>query len=346
MYDMHDVTGKWEKRWHPLKQQWVVYAAHRNSRPWSGHTVNNTEKKAQSYDPHCHLCPGNTRISGKNNPDYNGVYVFDNDHPVLGSNAPIISERNHDIYLRHSAKGAARVICYHPNHGVSLAEMEEDEVVKVFVEMQAQTREFAENEEISSILIFENKGEAVGVSNPHPHCQVYATDFHLHHVDRDRKAIASYHAESGKNLFDQIISAEIADGRRIVSEKNSALAFVPFFARYAYEVMIFPRKRASTLLDLDHEELKDLSKAFHDVIRRYDRLFDMSFPYVMSISQAPIDGNAYDDYHMHIHIQPPLRQPGLIKHLAGPEIGAGNFMADTIPEEKAAELRSIQLKMK
>ncbi len=139
----------------------------------------------------------------------------------------------------------------------------------------------------------------------------------------------------------KIIENEQNDGIRVIAENKGAIAFIPFFARYAYEVMVFPKKRHATLATMTEEELFDLSEVFQEVTRRFDVNFQMSFPYVMSILQAPVDNKDYPEYHLHLFIQPPLRQPGLVKFLAGPEIGAGNFMADTMPEEKAKELRSV-----
>ncbi len=341
-----DLSGKWEKRWHPLRREWIVYAAHRNSRPWRGEELKR-EMVAREYDPSCYLCPGNPRIHSSVNPDYNSVYVFDNDHPVVGRDAPCIEEASqskHDgLYVRTKATGRARVICYDPKHNLSLAEMPLNRVVEVFKVWRAEMLAFAEMEDIHSALIFENKGKAVGVSNPHPHGQIYATDFPFKLVEMQREAVSDYQKLKGRNLFDDILSAEMADGCRIIAENQYAIAFIPFFARYAYEAMIFPKNRHASLVSLNERELKGMADVFHQLIKRYDKNFKIKFPYVMSFFQAPIDGGNYEPYQMHILIQPPLRQVGLLKYLAGPEIGAGNFMADTLPEEKAEELLRVEL---
>jgi UDPglucose--hexose-1-phosphate uridylyltransferase len=336
--------GHWEKRWHPLRREWVVYAAHRNQRPWLGAETPPAKTPPSAYDPHCYLCPGNRRVSGQWNPRYDDVFIFDNDHPVVGPDAPAIAVETHQgLYRRAPARGLARVLCYDPRHHVSMAEMSAEGVYKVFLAWQAQTRELAARPDIHSALIFENKGELVGVSNPHPHCQIYAVDFPFRLVEQQLEAAAAYRAERGRGLFVDIIAAEQADARRIIAERPQALAFVPFFARYAYEVMIFPKRRHATLLSMSEEELRDLAGVFQETIRRYDGNYGISFPYVMSVLQAPVDGGEYDDFHLHLLLQPPLRQPNLAKFLAGPEIGGGNFMADTMPEEKAAELRAVKL---
>jgi UDPglucose--hexose-1-phosphate uridylyltransferase len=334
--------GKWEKRWHPLREEWVVYSAHRNARPWQGAGLIKA-KTSVEYDPTCYLCPGNSRIHGSANPDYKDVFIFENDHPVVGINAPEVPNTTDQLYKKGKATGIAKVVCYDPRHNITLSQMKLESVVKVFESFQNETRELAENPAIKSVLIFENKGEAVGVSNAHPHCQIYATDFPLKLVEQQIKIATDYQAKKNQNIFEAIIEQEKRDEVRVLAENEYAIAFVPFFARYAYEVMIFPKGTHQHLTSLTAEEVSGLASVFHQVVRRMDMNFNIDFPYVMSVMQAPVDGGNYSDFRMHLWLQPPYRQPGLIKYLAGPEIGAGNFMADTIPEDKAAELRSIDL---
>ncbi|QHT67579.1 galactose-1-phosphate uridylyltransferase [Rhodocytophaga rosea] len=338
---------KWEKRWHPLRQEWVVYAAHRNSRPWNTGASTLEKKVTPAYDSSCYLCPGNKRIHGGQNPDYTGIFIFDNDHPVVGSQAPEIDPSRqisgNSLYKRAKAEGIARVVCYDPRHNVSLAEVDTKQVTNVFIAWRSQMQEFYDNPAINHVLIFENKGELSGVSNPHPHCQIYATDFVFKHTEQHLQVAQQHQTDTSQNIFEQIIENEQQEGLRVVAENKGAIAFIPFFARYAYEMMIFPKKRHATLITMSDAELYDLAAVFQEVIWRYDALFEMSFPYVMSVQQAPVDGSLYPEYHLHLSILPPLRQPGLIKFLAGPEIGGGNFMADTMPEEKAAALRNVML---
>ncbi len=340
---MTDPTSdRWHKRYHPLRRQWVVYAGHRNTRPWSFETASAKTREVPRYDPACYLCPGNVRVSGERNPDYASVYLFENDHPVVGALAPdvVVGE---GLYRTAPARGHAKVLCYHPEHHRTMSDLPLASVVEVFGTFRAETVAMAADPTVHSLLIFENKGELVGVSNPHPHCQLYALDFPLGLVTTELAAVAAHREETGRNLFADILDAELADGRRIIAANEHAVAFVPFFARWAYEVMIFQRRRHATLATVSDEELAGLAAVFREVNQRYDANFGMSFPYVMSLLQAPLDGGAYPDYHLHLLLQPPLRQPGLPKFLAGPETGADTFMADTIPEEKAAELRNVRL---
>jgi len=330
----------WHKRWHPLRETWVVYAGHRNNRPWTVGKQKNSDKTAPDYDAGCYLCPGNQRVGAHKNPDYQDLFIFDNDHPVVGPLAPEVSA-SESFYQMERAFGLARVICYSSRHDLTMAEMPLEKVIRVFHAWREETTSISKMDGIRNLLIFENKGEMVGVSNPHPHGQLYATDFTFTLNQMYIDAASKYFSIHGKSLFTEILDAEIMDGSRIICENQHAIAFVPFFARYAYETLIFPKKQHFTTATLSDEELASLAEVYLTVIRKMDGLFQMSFPYVMTINQAPFDLTDPNLYHLHWQILPPLRQPDLKKFPAGPEIGVDTFMADTIPEEKAKELQSV-----
>jgi UDPglucose--hexose-1-phosphate uridylyltransferase len=328
--------SSWEKRWNPLRSEWIIYAAHRNKRPWDGESFPST-KPSKSYLSDCYLCPGNLRVSGHRNPDYKSVFIFDNDHPVVGPDAPDTQTSLHDdLYLTGAAKGFAKVICYDPNHNKTMTDLPVKQLVEVLSAWQEVTQE-AKDKSLAYTLIFENKGAITGVSNLHPHCQVYATDFIFNYSQIEQAQAAAYRSKNNASLFEAIIAAEQTDGRRIIAENDQAIAFIPFFAKYAYEVMLFPKSQAATLLDLTEVQLAGIADIYQELIQKYDRLFSQSFPYVMSVMQAPLK-DTHPDYRTYFHFQPPLRVPGVRKYLAGPEIGGGNFMADTLPEESAEKL--------
>jgi UDPglucose--hexose-1-phosphate uridylyltransferase len=327
----------WEERWHPLREEWVIVAAHRQSRPWSGAEVGLQAPRPPVFDPTCYLCPGNARVNGAVNPAYTGTFVFDNDHPCVGTVAPRDLTPPTGIYQNRPATGVARVVCYSPRHDVTLAELAVDAVDALLETWQRQMGELAGHGEVASVLIFENKGAVVGVSNPHPHCQIYATNFTFKYLETELLAGRRHLEQSGRYLFQDVLTAEQQDGRRLVSRHGSAIAFVPYFARYAYETYVAPLRSAATIADLDSGERRDLATVLRDVVIRFDNLWRMPFPYVMALHQAPVKGDAAG-FHFHIEFHPPLRRPNLLKYLAGPEIGGGNFLSDTSPEEKAAEL--------
>jgi UDPglucose--hexose-1-phosphate uridylyltransferase len=329
--------ASWEERWHPLREEWVIVAAHRQSRPWSGAEVATQPPRPPAFDPACYLCPGNARVGGAVNPAYAGTFVFDNDHPCVGAAAPRELVTPEGIYRNRPATGVARVVCYSPRHDVTLAELDVDGVDALLQTWQAQMRELAAHPDVAFVLIFENKGEVVGVSNPHPHCQIYATNFTFKYIETEIAASRRHLADTGRVLFQDVIAAERADGRRIIAEHGSAMAFVPYFARYAYETYVAPVRNVATIDQLHDDERRDLATVLRDVLIRFDNLWSMPFPYVMALHQAPVKGEA-PGFHFHIEFHPPLRRPNLLKYLAGPEIGGGNFLSDTSPEEKAAEL--------
>jgi UDPglucose--hexose-1-phosphate uridylyltransferase len=331
-------AATWEQRWHPLRQEWIIVAAHRQSRPWIGATADSVATAIPRYDSTCYLCPGNTRANGSVNPDYTGVYVFDNDYPCVAPEAPEPAAPTASIYKTRPADGIARVICYSPRHDLTIPEMPVDQIAGVVATWQAQMRDLAQRRNIQQVLIFENKGEAVGVSNPHPHGQIYATNFTWRTLDTELAAMRAHQRDTGRGLFADIIEAEQADGRRVLFEDEHAIGFVPFFARYAYEVYVAPKRAVAHVSALNEAEVRALACAIKSVTVKFDNLWRMAFPYVMALHQAPTDSGDYRDYHFHIQFHPPLRKPNLLKFLAGPEIGGGNFLSDTSPEAKAAEL--------
>ena len=229
----------WEQRWHPLRREWVVVAAHRQNRPWSSGALSSAALSVPEYVSDCYLCPGNRRVSGAHNPRYSGVFVFDNDHPCVSPDAPQALEPPGGIYRSRPARGVARVVCYTPRHDLSLAELELESVVSLLELWQEQYRELGARPDVNHVLVFENRGEVVGVSNPHPHCQIYATDFVFKGMEIELDAERAHRSETGRVLFQDILAAERADGRRWLVENDGAVAFLPYFARYAYDATVF-----------------------------------------------------------------------------------------------------------
>ena len=341
MENLRYLIMTWEERWHPLREEWVIVAAHRQDRPWSGETVARAQQELPEYVSDCYLCPGNARVSGKTNPRYEQTFVFDNDHPCVSLDAPEASEPAPGIYQRRPARGIARVVCYSPKHNLTLGELEPAEIENLLQVWQRQYTDLGSRPEITHVLIFENKGEVVGVSNPHPHCQIYATNFVFKTIETETRASQRYLAETGRVLFQDILAAEIEDRSRIIAENESAIAFLPYFARYAYEVFVAPRQTHPSIASLSDAEVRDFAAVLRTVLVKFDNLWQIPFPYVMPLHQAPTDGRDYRGFHFHIEFHPPLRKPNLLKYLAGPEIGGGNFLSDTSPEAKAAELRGL-----
>lgn len=324
-----------------MREEWVVVAAHRQDRPWRGEEKPPVETAVPPYLPDCYLCPGNRRISGQRNPPYSSTFVFDNDHPCVGWDAPTNLPPPTGTYRNRPAIGIARVLCYSPQHHLTLAEMPLSAVEEVVAAWQREYRDLGGRTEIKHVLIFENKGEVVGVSNPHPHGQIYATNFVFKTIETEARAGQKHFQETGRSLFQDILAAEFADGSRLICENDTAAAFIPYFGRYAYEVFVAPKATHPSVADLSDAEVSDFAQVLQRVLIKFDNLWHMPFPYVMPLHQAPTDGDDYGSFHFHIEFHPPLRKPNLLKYLAGPEIGGGNFLGDTVPQEKAAELRAL-----
>jgi UDPglucose--hexose-1-phosphate uridylyltransferase len=335
------MAGTWEQRWHPLRREWVVVAAHRQDRPWLGETRSVAAEVVPEFDAACTFCPGNVRVSGVQNPHYDSVFVFDNDRPCVGIDAPTELAVPSGIYRNRAANGIARVVCFSPRHDLSLAEMEVDGVDAVLAAWQQQFAELGARPEVAHVLLFENRGAAVGVSNPHPHGQIYATNFVFPTIANEVLACREHLLTSGRVLWEDVVASEVGDGRRILAQNATAIAFVPWFARYAYEVYVGPRRAVPDLTRLTAGERADLAAVLGEVLARFDNLWRAPFPYVMALHNAPTDGGDHRSFGFHVELHPPLRKPGLLKYLAGPEVGGGGFLADTSPELKAAELQAV-----
>jgi UDPglucose--hexose-1-phosphate uridylyltransferase len=332
--DPHPV---WEQRWHPLRQEWVLFTAHRGGRPWVGDTYPPRAETPPSYDPTCALCPGNQRLRGRN-PPYTGAFWFTNDLPCFAPDAPAPPDGD-DFYATRPALGTAEVVCYHPDHSkqfVDLTDAEARAVVDLWTE---RYRALGARPEVDHVLIFENKGALVGTSNPHPHCQIYAGNLIYGVIAREAASGQQFFQRTGRFLGEEILRRE-ANGPRLVAANESFLACVPWFARYAYEVFILPRRPISSLTDLAAAERAHLGLMIREVAIRYDNLWRRPMPYVMAIHQAPTNGDDYTSFPFHLEFHPPLRKPDTLKYLAGPEIGGGSMTNESNPDDRAAELRA------
>jgi len=332
----HDPKVVWEQRWHPLREEWVLFTSHRGGRPWIGETHSPRDVEPPAYDPTCALCPRNKRIRGEN-PPYTGAYWFTNDLPCFAGEAP--RPPSDDLYRTRPALGTAEVVCYHPDHSKTFVDLT-DEEARAVVDLWAERHwTLAARPEVDHVLIFENKGSLVGTSNPHPHCQIYAGNLIYAHTAREVESSRKFFERTGKLLGQEVLGREEA-GPRVVAVNDSFLACVPWFARYAYEVFILPRRQMGSLADLNADERGRLGLMIREVTTCYDNLWRMSMPYVMAIHQAPTDGGDYSCFPFHLEFHPPLRKPDTMKYLAGPEIGGGSMTNESNPDDRAAELRS------
>ncbi len=319
-----------ELRWNPVLGEWVVTATHRQDR---------------TYHPpagFCPLCPTRegefpTEVPAE---DYE-IVVFENKFPSFRPTPPEPAVTGDDLLRVRPARGVCEVVLYSPEHKGSLAASDVFHIARLIDVWTDRYEELGGLEYIDYVLIFENKGEAVGVTLEHPHGQIYAFPYIPPKPAVELANAARHHAETGHCLFCDILERELADGRRVVAENKDLVALVPFYARYPYEVHVLPRRHAASLPEFSDSERWSLAALLKIVLQKYDNLFSFSLPYIMVMNQAPTDGKDYSHYHFHIEFYPPNRTATKLKYLAGCESGAGTFINDTLPEEKAAELRAV-----
>ncbi|HZS45713.1 MAG TPA: galactose-1-phosphate uridylyltransferase [Blastocatellia bacterium] len=322
-----------ELRWNPLLGQWVVTATHRQDR---------TFLPPADYCPLCPTKPNGfpTEIPAEN---YD-IVVFENKFPTFKSRPAPPAVEGDELYPVESSQGLCEVVVYTPNHYSSLAK---ESLKKLYDLIQVWTdrfRELGEKEFVKYVFIFENKGEAIGVTLHHPHGQIYGFPFVPPYAERELAESKKHFEQTGRCLICDILKDERQDGRRVVCENDGFTAIVPFFARYPYEVHIYSRRHIQAMTEFSKEEQRDLAAILKTVLVKYDNLFNYSFPYMMVFHQRPTDGGDYGYYHFHIEFYPPMRTATKMKYLAGCESGAGTFINDTLAEEKAEELRQANPK--
>jgi UDPglucose--hexose-1-phosphate uridylyltransferase len=317
-----------ELRWHPLLGEWVATATHRQDR---------------TFLPPKDFCPLDpTKPGGFPTEIPESTYdivVFENRFPSLSPNPPEPAIDGTDLYPVLPSEGVCEVVVYTPDHGSTLAQQPVEQIYKLVQVWTDRYRDLTMHDFVKYVFIFENKGEAIGVTLHHPHGQIYAYPFVPPRVLRELAQAKQHFESTGRHLFDDILAEESRDGRRIVIENDSFVAYIPFFARYPYELHITAKRNVQDLTQFSVSEQKNLAEILKAVLSAFDKLFDISFPYIMVLHGQPSDNGDYSYYRFHIEFYPPLRTATKLKYLAGSESGAGMFINDTLPEEKAAELR-------
>jgi UDPglucose--hexose-1-phosphate uridylyltransferase len=336
------------RRWNPLRQSWVLVSPQRTERPWQGEVGQTASPKGPSYDPECYLCPGNKRVGGAVNPAYSSVFSFVNDFAALLPESSDPEAQISPLLVAEPARGICKVLCYHPDHSLTLAQMTREQIRLV---VDAWTREYIELGDldwIEYVQIFENRGAMMGASNPHPHGQIWATGFVPDEQAAETKAQSEYLARTGHCLLCDYIAAERAVAEqvpgaaaRIVFENEHFIALVPWWAVWPFEVLLVSRRHARALPEFTNAERDGLADALKRLTTRYDNLFEASFPYTMGFHQAPIAGSEdHPEWHFHAHFYPPLLRSATVrKFMVGFEM-LGMPQRDITPEEAARQLRA------
>lgn len=330
------------KRFNILTGEWVLVSPHRTKRPWQGQneTISNTLRP--THDPSCYLCAGNSRAGGDVNPDYKDVFVFENDFAALQKDSESF-EVNEGLFRAQSEKGICKVICFSPDHSLSLADMEVSAIEKVVHAWQAQYELMGSNPEIQYVQIFENKGAVMGCSNPHPHGQIWGQSTLPNEVAKKDQQQKIYFQEKGRSILGDYLHQELEKGERIIFQNSAFVVLVPFWAVWPFETMIVPKKAQSNLLELSSEEASLFAEAISTITKIYDQLFNTSFPYSSGIHQAPTDGNPKAHWHWHMSFYPPLLRSATVKKfMVGYEM-FGSPQRDISPEKAAEMLRQLAI---
>ena len=332
------------RRYNPLTREWVLVSPHRMERPWLGQVERSAAPTRPPHDRDCYLCPGNVRANGERNPDYAETFVFDNDYSALLPKAPGVSEASRiqsPLLVSHPERGVCRVVCFSPRHDLSLADLPVAQVRRVVDTWTQQYFELGSLPFIHYVQIFENKGEMMGASNPHPHGQIWANESLPSEVFKEHQALNDYLLEAESCLLCDYLAQEHKLGQRVVLENDGFVALVPFWAVWPFETLVMGKRHAPSLLHLTTPERDALADILQRLTARYDHLFGVSFPYSMGLHQQPTDGRDHRAWHLHGHFYPPLLRSATVrKFMVGYEMLA-QPQRDLPPEAAAERLRQL-----
>jgi len=327
------------RRYNPLTGEWVLVSPHRTERPWQGQIEKPPEDTRPAYDPTCYLCSGNQRAGGARNPEYKSTFVFTNDFSALLPDTPQATVPPHPLLRAEGEPGTCHVVCFSPRHDLTLPEMSVEGIRNVVDVWAAQTAELGQR--YRWVQVFENKGEVMGCSNPHPHGQIWAQNSLPNEPAKEERQQRAYFEEHGSPLLVDYADLEAVQQERIVVENENWLAVVPYWAIWPFETLLLPRRHVLRLPDLSEVERDTLAQILKHLLTKYDNLFEVSFPYSMGGHGAPTDGNDYPHWQLHAHFHPPLlRSAAVKKFMVGYEMLA-EAQRDLTAEQAAEWLRIL-----
>ncbi len=329
------------RRLNILTGEWVLVSPHRNKRPWQGKIEKPSETEPIAYDENCYLCPGNKRIDGSTNPAYTGPYAFTNDFSSLLVDTPDGNYNLDNLLQAESQKGICKVICFSPRHDLTLPQMPVSSIVELVTLWQQLFTELQQNTWIKYIQFFENKGEIMGCSNPHPHGQVWSLNSLPAELQKETDSQKAYFDKHGKSLLSAYLQLELQQNERIVCSNEHFVALIPFWATWPFETMIISRRQVQNITQFTEEEKLALADILKRLLTRYDNLFQTSFPYSGGMHQAPVNDGEHSEWHWHMHFYPPLlRSASVKKFMVGYEMLA-NAQRDITAESAAKRLQEL-----
>lgn len=329
------------KRLNILTGEWVLVSPHRTKRPWQGKVEAVANTTRPSYDEKCYLCPTNTRTDGSINPNYSGPYAFTNDFSALLVNTPDGETNIKGLLKAKSEKGICKVICFSPKHNLTLPQMEIEDIAKVVDLWKTEFAALAKNDWIKYIQIFENKGDVMGCSNPHPHGQIWSQSSIPVEPEKETVQQLAYYQEHHKSLLSAYLELELESKERIIAENDHFVALIPFWAVWPYEAMIISKRQVQYITQFNDEESLALADILKKLTIKYDNLFETSFPYSAGIHQAPVNDGEHPEWHFHMHFYPPLLRSATVKKfMVGYEMMA-NPQRDITAEQAAKKLQEL-----
>lgn len=332
------------RRLNILTGEWVLVSAQRTKRPWQGQIEEVSSEVKAMHEPDCYLCPGNKRAGGNINPQYKSTFVFTNDFSALSFDTPAYSYNESYLLNARSEKGICRVVCFSPRHDLTIAEMDIAAIKEIIRAWQNEYRDLGNNPSINYVQIFENKGQIMGCSNPHPHGQIWAEETIPDEPAKEQKSQMLYFERNNSSMLLDYLSIEMKKNERIIYENDGFVLIVPFWAVWPFETMIIPKRRIINILQLTEEEVSQFADVLKVTTVKYDNIFKTSFPYSAGIHQSPTDGSSHDEWQMHMHFYPPLLRSATIKKfMVGYEMMA-NPQRDITAEKSAEILREASLK--
>lgn len=334
------LSGEPHRRYNILTGEWILVSPHRTKRPWQGKSETQPVANQPSYDPNCYLCPTNTRANGAVNEDYKSTYSFVNDFGAILMDGDDWSFEE-GLLRAEKEKGICKVICFSPDHSLTLPLMRVDAIVEVIQLWKKEYSELGALAEINHVQIFENKGQIMGCSNPHPHGQIWAQSTIPEEPRKKGLQQLAHFKKTGRSLLGDYLAQELEAGERLVVENDDFVALVPFWATWPYEAMIVPRKHYQHIGQLNGVEERSFADIIKRLTTRYDNLFGISFPYSGGIHQAPTDGAEHTEWHFHMAFYPPLLRSATVKKfMVGYEM-FGNPQRDITAEQAAATLQQL-----